>query len=81
MVEVSFSPKKFSKLEIKASDYLMNSMENSVFQFSVSDFHPVTAGLTKHVLLVQKGYMTLNLLIFKHIYMQVLLLKRKTTFP
>ena len=52
MVEVSFSPKKCSKLEIKASDYLMNSMENSVFQFSVSDFCLVELSLINDVLLV-----------------------------
>ena len=52
MVEVSFSSKKCSKLEIKASDYLMNSMENSVFQFSVSDFCLVELSLINDVLLV-----------------------------
>ena len=52
MVEVSFSPKKRSKLEIKASDYSMNSMENSVFQFSVSDFCLVELSLINDVLLV-----------------------------
>lgn len=30
----------------------LNPMENSVLQFSVSDFHDVKSGLTKHVLLV-----------------------------
>ena len=51
MVEVSFSPKKCSKLEMKASDYL-NSMENSVFQFTVSDFCLVEPSLINDVLLV-----------------------------
>ena len=49
MVEVSFSPKKCSKLEMKASDYL-NSMENSVFQFTVSDFCLVEPSLINDVL-------------------------------
>ena len=52
MVEVSFSPKKCSKLEIKATDYSMNSMENSVFQFSGSDFCLVELSLINDVLLV-----------------------------
>ena len=43
-----FSPKKCSKLEMKASDYL-NSMENSVFQFTVSDFCVVEPSLINDV--------------------------------
>lgn len=42
---------KFSTFEIKVSDYL-KPKENSVFQFSFSDFHSVKPGVTKHVLLV-----------------------------
>ena len=56
MVEVSFSPKKCSKLEIKANDYLMNYMENSVFQFSVSDFCLVELSLINDVLLVSGAH-------------------------
>ena len=55
MVEVSFSPKKCSKLEMKASDYL-NSMENSVFQFTVSDFCLVEPSLINDVLLITLNY-------------------------
>ena len=44
---------KFSTLKIQVSDGL-KPLENSVLQFSVSDFHSQTVklGLNKHVLLV-----------------------------
>ena len=42
---------KSSTFKIQFRDYL-ERMENSVFQFSVSDFLSAKTGLTKHVLLV-----------------------------
>ena len=42
---------KFITLKVQAGDYL-NLMENLGFKFSVSDFHSVKFGLTKHVVLV-----------------------------
>ena len=39
---------KFSIFTIQVSDY-MNSKKNSAFQFSVSDFHLDTSGLTEHI--------------------------------
>lgn len=39
---------KFSIFKIQVSDY-MNSKKNSAFQFSVSDFHLDTPGLTEHI--------------------------------
>ena len=39
---------KFSIFKIQVSDY-MNSKKNSAFQFSVSDFHLDTSGLTEHI--------------------------------
>ena len=40
--------------EIQDSDYL-GPMENSIFQFSGSDYHLVKPSLTKHVSLVRMG--------------------------
>lgn len=42
---------KFITLKVQAGDYL-NLMENLGFKFSVSDFHSVKFGSTKHVVLV-----------------------------
>lgn len=39
---------KFSIFKIQVSDY-MNYKKNSAFQFSVSDFHLDTPGLTEHI--------------------------------
>lgn len=39
---------KFSIFKIQVSDY-MNCKKNSAFQFSVSDFHLDTPGLTEHI--------------------------------
>lgn len=45
---------KFITLKVQAGDYL-NLMENLGFKFSVSDFHSVKFGSTKHVVLVLMG--------------------------
>ena len=42
---------KRSTLKIPVSDYL-KPMENSVFQFSISDSHSVKLGLTQHVFML-----------------------------
>ena len=42
---------KYNILKMQISD-CMNSMENSVFQPSLSGFHSVEPGLTKNVLLM-----------------------------
>ena len=42
---------KFITLKVQAGDYL-NLMKNLCFKFSVSDFHSVKFGSTKHVVLV-----------------------------
>ena len=48
MMFVSF---RCTTLSTQVHHYL-NPTENLIFQFSVSDFHSVKSGLTKHVLLV-----------------------------
>ena len=45
---------KYNILKMQISD-CMNSMENSVFQSSLSGFHSVKPGLTKNVLLMEWG--------------------------
>ena len=42
---------KFSTMKTQVSAYLYAAMSNSVFHFSVADFHSVKPGLAKHVLL------------------------------
>ena len=49
---------KYDILKMQISD-CMNSMENSVFQSSLSGFHSVKPGLTKNVLLMWMGCKTI----------------------
>ena len=49
---------KYNILKMQISD-CMNSMENSVFQSSLSGFHSVKPGLTKNVLLMCMGCKTI----------------------
>lgn len=51
LLKTMFVHFKSSTFKIQFRDYL-ERMENSVFQFSVSDFLSAKTGLTKHVLLV-----------------------------
>ena len=46
---------KFSLLEIQVSDYFKTDGKLS-FKFSISDFHSIKPGLSKHVLLAWIGY-------------------------
>ena len=41
---------KFSSLEIQVSDYFKTDGNRS-FKFSISDFHSIKPGLSKHILL------------------------------
>ena len=51
VLKTMFVDFKRSTLKIPVSDYL-KPMENSVFQFSISDSHSVKLGLTQHVFML-----------------------------